>query len=144
MRIAEVVVLVRAVVDAKSRADRCPSVGAAGHPRQAQTRRKIIPIGRIHRRAGRAEAATGEVDDGNMVARLAHHRVILVPHTQIEGKVRTNLELILSVSHPERPAHLADSQDIIHTDRIDSILHEIVRTVERNGRQGDAGARVVQ
>ena len=75
---------------------------------------------------------------------LAHDRVVLIAQPQIEREVGTNLELILHVAHPERAPQLPDAQFSVHVDRIHSVLHEIVRTAERDGRDGDAGARVVQ
>src|SRR5438094_754846 len=53
-------------------------------------------------------------------------------------------ELILPVSHPERAPHPAQPQEIVQADRIDSIVDEVVRAVERDDGEGDPDARVIQ
>src|SRR5205807_259314 len=61
-----------------------------------------------------------------------------------ECEVGEHLELILPISHPECPPELADTQYVVHTHRIDSIVDEIVRAVERDGCDRHANAGVVQ
>ena len=99
VRSAEIVVLVGAVVYAEARADGGLSLECRGRPRQAEAGREVVAVGRIIRRARRAEAsATHEVHHLGAPQHLVHHAVVLVAHAQVQ--VRLGRSLISSCAKP--------------------------------------------
>ncbi len=104
-RIAEVVILVAAVVDAEPAPERSLPMEDTWSPCHADSRAEILRVGIVVGRAFRTEAAaTRDVDHGRAVQNLVDHRIELVAETEIEGEVRGSFELVLRVALIESTA----------------------------------------
>ena len=107
-RIAEVVVLVAAVVDAEAAANGGLAVQRARRPGHADARAEILGVGIVVGRALGAEAAAaGDVHHRRTVQNLVGHRVIFVAQPQVQSKFLVHFEIVLEVAHGER-APVAD------------------------------------
>src|SRR5207248_428748 len=102
--IAEIVVLVSAVVDSVAAANRGPAMKHRRRPRHPESRPEILRVRIVVGRPLRAEpAAALYVDHRRAVQNLVHYRIELVPQSDIERQVRRHLELVLPIGLIKRP-----------------------------------------
>ena len=101
-RIAEVVVLVGAEVDAEAAPNGGLAMERARCPSHANARAEILGVGTVVGRAlGAVPAAAGDVHHGGTAQNLVRHRVIFVAQTQVQCEFRANLEIVLEEAHGE-------------------------------------------
>src|SRR6266487_5730515 len=120
MRIAEIIVLVRAKIYTEPGADDSLSVENARAPCQAHSRSEIVPVRRIHGRTRWAKAfASEDVDHEDTVLHLFSDRVVLVSQPEIQREIGAHLKFILAVAHPQSTPHAPDAQRRVIAHRID-------------------------
>src|SRR2546426_594161 len=71
-------------------------------------------------------------------------RVVFVPKTKIQSKVRSDLELVLDVAHIEGPAQSVNALGRVVADGVQVVANEAGEGCKRSRRIVDSVARVVQ
>src|SRR5262249_55143544 len=86
-RITEIVILVAAVIDTKTGADRGPAVEGGRRPGHTQPRSEVFCVGIVIRRTVRTEAPTSaDIYHCRAVQNFMHHRIIFVTQSKIESE----------------------------------------------------------
>ncbi len=144
-RIAEVVVLISAVVDTEASANRSLAMQRGRRPRKAQPWPEVLRVWIIVRRALRAEAAAaGNIHHRGAVQNLVNNRVVLVAQTYVQREVGTHLEIVLSVCLIEGPAAAGHALSLQVRGGVRPIVDEIVIGGVGDGRCCEGVAGVVQ
>ncbi len=143
--IAEVVVLIAAVVDAETRANDGLSIQHGRRPGQADARAEVFRIGAVVGRALGAEAAAArDVNDGGTIQNLVRHRIVLIAQPQVQCEIRGDLEFVLCVARGEG-APVADHALALQiSGRRRGVVDEILGRVVAEGGCGQGVAGVVQ
>src|SRR5262249_13253497 len=134
-RIAEIVILIPAVIDSISTANHGFACENTRRPRDAYPRAEVLRVGVIPGRPCRADAAaTLDVYDHSAIEHFMGNRIELVTQTEVQREIGRYFEFVLAISHVERASQTVDTLRCVVADRVDTVLDEI-----RNGRVVRAG-----
>jgi hypothetical protein len=129
-----VVVLPRAEEDAVANTNHGAILESPGHPREAETRSEVVPIGVVPRRARRTEPTARNAPHFVATVLLDDDRVVLVTQPGVERQVRPPFHVVLDVAEIPPPLSL-DEREVDDAEAFEAVDLEIRTALVREARR---------